>query len=188
MEKIILLKTQLVEASKLCKSNHFRYRRMAVILLDNFIEIQLNSSIKSIFKYDGIFKFQEKKYTENNRKYILKNYDKLLDASYKEGFISKQEQYKLTFCHEIRNKLYHLLKEDSLLVEIALTILIDIIKVKQPLWKNAEDGVVYEGATDPFTKYGKNDYAIPSTNSEQEWCYFLNFYFPCKKKPKQHLN
>ena len=45
MEKTVLLKTQLNEASKFGKSKDFKNQRLSVILLDNFVEIQLRCLI-----------------------------------------------------------------------------------------------------------------------------------------------
>lgn len=49
MERVLLLKTQLVEAAKLADSSDFAKQRLAVILLDNFIEIQLSELMKKKF-------------------------------------------------------------------------------------------------------------------------------------------
>jgi len=68
MEKVVLLKTQLVEAARLGRSDDFRMQRLAVILLDNFVEIQLSSLIKEKFRWDSAFTFQEKKYKESQYK------------------------------------------------------------------------------------------------------------------------
>lgn len=179
MEKVILLKTQLVEAARFGKSKDFRYQRLAVIFLDNFVEIQLNSIAKQKFLFDTeLAKYQEKKYLEKYRKKVLTYYDELLKFSFNEKIIDDQEKYLLSFCHDVRNNLYHSIKEEELFVTISLKILHDFITNKQPIWKSASLFTSYTIKTqDPFKI--KNI----SSNSKEDWVHFLEkkFNFVDKK-------
>lgn len=184
MEKVVLLKTQLVEAARLGKSNEFRFKRLAVILLDNFIEIQLSALIKEKFSWDGAFIFQEKKYKQKERRKILNYYDELLKTGVKEKIIDKDESFLLSFCHDIRNNLYHKIGEEELLVNVALRILQDIITLKQPDWKSARGFTSYSAnSNDPYSSGKKRDILF-DINSSDEWKYFLNKHFDFIDKRK----
>lgn len=190
MKKVILLKTQLNEAAKFARSKYFGHKRLAVILLDNFVEIQLSSLINQKFQWDGIFYFQEKKYPHEKRKKILRNYDQLLSTCVKEGIINKTEQSLISFCHDVRNNLYHKGNEEELLTQIALTILYDLIIKYQPVWKSARDFTSYSSdSVDPYCSKKKESVRLDG-NSEGEWKYFLSKYFNCldkRQKPASKL-
>lgn len=179
MDKAILLKTQLYEAAKFAKSSDFRYNRLAVILLDNFIEIQLRSKIIQEFHLDGTFRLPEKKYKQTDRQKILKNHSELLKTCVKENVITDEEKYLLTFCHDVRNNLYHKINEEKLLVTVALHILHDVIRVNQPEWKSASTFIFdYSMNKDPFKSRPIEASGFPyHFNSTEDWIYFLDTYF-----------
>lgn len=177
MDKIVLLKTQLVEAARLGKSNDFRFKRLAVILLDNFVEIQLSALINDKFMWDGAFLFQEKKYKQKDRKRILNHFDELLKACVSEGIITKEESFQFAFCHGVRNNLYHKIGEEELMVDVALRILHVLISLKQPEWKSARGVIVHTmNSHDPYV-IGRKKTVIIHSNSTEEWKYFLEKYF-----------
>lgn len=177
MDKVVLLKTQLVEAARFGKSEDFRFKRLAVILLDNFIEIQLSALIKEKFNWDGAFIFQNKKYKQKERIKILNYYDELLKTCVKENIINEQELFLLSFCHDIRNNLYHKIGEEELLVNVALRVLNEIIIIRQPEWKNARMFTTYNiKSHDPY-RVNKKTNPFRGGNSQIEWKYFLNKYF-----------
>jgi len=185
MDKVILLKTQLYEAAKFAKLDDFRYKRLAVILLDNFVEIQLNSIIKQKFRWDGALIFQEKIYKHKHRQKILNYYDELLKACVNENIIDEKERFNLSFCHDVRNNLYHRIDEEELLVSVSIQILHDIIRSKQPDWNSAGDFTTYrQGIVDPFARKSKKIFFL-DLNSDQEWKYFLDKFFNIidKRKP-----
>lgn len=184
MEKVVLLKTQLAEAVKYAKMDDFRFQRIAVILLDNFVEIQLKGLIKEKFFWDGKLIFQEKKYSEKHRERILNNYDELLKTSEKENFINAKERFMLAFCHNVRNNLYHNIGKEALLVKVAIQILHSIILEKQPNWKNTKGFTTITVKTnDPYRR--KNEkLARLSGNSDKDWTYFMEKYFNILDKRK----
>lgn len=188
MERVILLKTQLAEAAKYAKIDNFRFQRIAVILLDNFIEIQLKGLIKEKFFWDGNLIFQEKKYTEKHRERILNNYDELLRTSEKENFINAKERFILAFCHAVRNNLYHNIREESLLVKVAIQLLHSIILEKQPKWKSTKGFTTITSATiDPYRRKTQKLVGL-SGNSDKDWIYFLEKYFNILDKRKSTIS
>lgn len=177
MERVLLLKTQLVEAAKLADSSDFAKQRLAVILLDNFIEIQLSELMKKKFSYDDWFTSKPPKYKSTVRKKILYNYDDMLKACVSENIITKEERDALNFCHDIRNNLYHQAKEESLLTTIALLFLNEIILKYQPDWRSGRDFMTM--SLNPKDPYLTNSESRPGTtsNSKEEWTAFLRKYF-----------
>lgn len=184
MEKVVLLKTQLVEAARLGRSDDFRMQRLAVILLDNFVEIQISSLIKEKFRWDSAFTFQEKKYKQRERRKVLNYYDELLKTCVKENIIEEQELFLLSFCHDVRNNLYHKIDEEKLLVSVALRILQELITKKQPDWKSARGFTSYSSDSyDPFAKTKEKGWRM-NGNSKEDWEYFLKKYFDFIDKRK----
>ena len=177
MDKTVLLKTQLHEASKLGKLKEFKYQRLSVILLDNFIEIQLRYLMEGRFYFDG-FGMLGKKYKQKQRRNIVNYYEELLKGCVRESIISSDEKKLLLFCHEVRNNLYHKIQEEELLVGVAIRILHKIISEKQPGWGNAKFVTQLKEKTfDPFNSGKGKDSAYFNGNTEEEWEYFFKKYF-----------
>lgn len=174
MEKVILLKTQLAEAALLAKKRTYPNDRLAVILLDNFVEIQLSSIMKNKFDFDGTYN-REKKYSFVARKKILNNYDDLLRACVEEKVIESKDLRLLTFCHAVRNNLYHKGGEEKPLTRIALSILHDLILNYQSTWKSTRIFTSWGANSDD--PYKRKDQPPMSGNSREDWGHFLNTYF-----------
>ena len=180
MDKLILLKTQLVEAAKLARSKRFGHKRLSVILLDNFIEIQLSDLIRQKFRWDGTSFFKQKKYPIEKRTKILNHYDELLKTCVKENEISTSELRLLSFCHNVRNNLYHKGKEEILLTQIAINILQEIIIKHQPTWRNTRGlTVLTHSEKDPYPTRKRGTSLIFFENEENAWIKFLTKYFNC---------
>lgn len=178
MERVLLLKTQLAEAARFAKSKNHAHNRLAVILLDNFVEIQLGGLIKQRFILDeGWYKIR-KKYTAALRKKILTYHADLLQACVAEKIITPDEERVISFCHSIRNKLYHHGDEDKLLTRIALLLLHDMIHHYQVSWKSTKLSTSYsKNHVDPFLPKG---FSIHNANSNDAWIYFLKHHFAFK--------
>ncbi|RQO77741.1 hypothetical protein DBR40_07135 [Pedobacter sp. KBW01] len=178
MKRVILLKTQLAEAAKLAGSPDFAKQRLAVILLDNFMEIQLVEFMKANFAHDDWFTSRPLKYNFDQRKKILYNYNDLLKACVLEGIIDADERNLLAFCHDVRNNLYHQAREEPLLTFIALLFLNDLILKYQPQWKSARDFTSWDTITvDPYEVDTGKDYFFHDFNSRDAWELFLETHF-----------
>jgi len=188
MDKTILLKTQLNEAAKLAKKTDVRYKRLSVILLDNFIEIQLRCLISNRLQLDGLWGYTEKKYKQKQRNKINLYYGELLKACVKEKIITSNNKKLLSFCHEVRNNLYHKINEEELLIKAAIQILYKIITDKQPKWGNGYNTtLILPAKNDPFYNKKNKDASLYNTNSEEEWGYFLNNYFNTLDRRKKNV-
>lgn len=188
MDKVVLLKTQLAEAASFARSKRLAHKRLAVILLDNFVEIQLAELIRLKFSWDGEFYFQEKKYPHEKRIKILNHYDELLKTCIKEGIITLEEQRLLSFCHNVRNNLYHKIDEEVLLIQCAIAILHYIITKYQPHWKTARAFTTWtKNSEDPYYSKQTNR-SHSSGNSELSWEEFLKKYFVCVDRRSKNVS
>jgi hypothetical protein len=179
MDKVVLLKTQLSEAASFARSKQLGHKRLAVILLDNFVEIQLSGMISQKFSWDGLYYFQDRKYSVDRRVKILNHYDELLTSCVEEGIISSDERRLLAYCHGVRNNLYHKVDEETLLIQIAIIILSAIIVKHQPTWKSGRSFTQWSVHTfDPFNPRVKSRPLTPG-NSEEDWRVFIKKYFCC---------
>lgn len=187
MENIYKLKTQLEEAARLANSSVPGHDRLAVILMDNFIELQLGKQMFFRFRSEYLNKYKTLKYPIDKRKEILFSYDKLLKACQQEGVITVHERHMLGFCHDIRNRLYHRGDDDSLLIKTALHILHNIIVVHQPEWCGGTDIIQIPIDADlehPFSKkrrmeLGDKAYEI---GSREDWSDFVKYNFDILKE------
>lgn len=190
MKKLIILKTQLAEAAKFARSKRHAHKRIAVILLDNFIEIQLSAMMKNVFRVDGYWNRSIKKYTPHERKKIQKYHQELLTACVKENIISVEDKVIISFCHDIRNNLYHQGDEDTLLTKVALIFIHEIVLRYQLGWKNGQLGfILRKDDIDPYASKGTSPI---NANSDKEWRYFLKKYINWidkeEKSPQQMLS
>lgn len=188
MERIRIVKTQLEEAARFAKSSTPGHDRMAVILMDNFVELQLGRQMHFRFRFDFLSGSPIRKFPINRRKEIMMQYDKILKVCVEEKIISAGERTVLQFSHDIRNRIYHQGEEDSLLIKVALHALHSIIVRHQPDWKGGTD-IIYVGGNfeHPFTvkrikKLGAKKY---EHGSREDWEDFLAHHFDVLDKRKK---
>ncbi|HWA35838.1 MAG TPA: hypothetical protein VG737_16965 [Cyclobacteriaceae bacterium] len=182
MENIYKLKTQLEEAVRFANSSVLGHDRISVILMDNFVELQLGRQMFFKFRSEFLNNYKNLKYPLDKRQEIRFKYDKLLKACHQEGMISAHERNILAFCHDIRNRLYHRGDDDSLLIKIALHALHDIIVIHQPKWCGGTDIIRVTIDADfehPFSKKrrmeaGDKAYQI---GSREDWHDFVKHKF-----------
>ena len=179
MKKSVLLKIQLAEAAKYAIKEELPYKRLAVIMLDNFMELQLSSVIQNKLSVNHLtFTKEERRKERSELDKASKSYDALLKLAEKREVITGEERYQLAFCHTIRNNLYHHAQEELLLMEVALIILHEIITRKQPEWKNGLMWYSYGAKdTDPFCEEDKDEPHFIGGNTEEEWRKFLKKHF-----------
>lgn len=113
------------KAVRFANSSVLGHDRMSVMLMDNFVELQLARQMFFKFRSEFLNNYKNLKYPLDKRQEILFNDDKLLKVCHQEGMITAHERIMLAFCHDIRNRLYHRGDDDSLLIKIALHILLD---------------------------------------------------------------
>lgn len=149
--------------------------------MDNFIELQLSSLISEIFSSPSSY-IKSNKYTDAQKKVIPRNYDKLLAASVKENLITAKDKNVLTFCHDVRNNLYHKGGDEKLLVEVAMRSLHEIICRHQPKWKSGRSMVVYSFSKKDLKK-SNFDFSL-NCNTTDDRLAFLRTSFVLNSRTK----
>ena len=146
---------QLNEATLLANSGNPHKKRLAVILLDNMIEVQLRRKIDNTFSWDRTTWYGgSRKFTRLERQKATRGFKELLKFAVDSKWISNDERDALTFSHRVRNLLYHTGKDDSSYeqqlrkhVEIALCILYSFISHRFLEWGTCTS--VHEGCPFP---------------------------------------
>ncbi len=133
---------QLNEATLLANSGNPHKKRLAVILLDNMIEVQLRRKIDNLFSWDRTTWYRgSRKFTRSERKKATRGFKELLKFAVDSKWISADERDELTFSHRVRNLSYHTGKDNSFYeqqlhkpVEIALYLLYSFISNRFLEW------------------------------------------------------
>lgn len=193
MDNILKLKTQLEEAARFANSSVLGHDRMSVILMDNFVELQLSRQMFFKFRTEFLNNYKNLKYPLDKRQEILFNYDKLLKVCHQEALITAHERNMLAFCHDIRNRLYHRGDDDSLLIKIALHILHDIIVLHQPEWCGGTDIIRVPIDVDfehPFSKMRRKELGSQAyeIGSREDWYDFVKHNFDVLKEDQSPSN
>lgn len=156
MRQTLRLLRQLNEAQKYILRNDINTKRIAIILLDNFVEIQLYELVSNRFSWSNYLyssykridaEYPYKHYTKKEQEKALKYHDSLLKVALNEGFIDDEDINELTFAHEVRNKAYHRFEEEKTLTRVGIYLLYCVICKRQKIW----------GGGKSFTTYSSND-------------------------------
>lgn len=187
MENIYKVKTQLEEAARFANSSVLGHDRLAVILMDNLVEIQLGRQMHFRFRTEFLNDYKTLKYPLDKRQEILGKHDKLLKACFEEGIVTAHERAMISFCHDIRNRVYHKGDDHSLLIRIALSTLYEIILHRQPEWGGGTDMIGVPISMDgtpidmehPFSKERKKELGSKAyeTGSKEDWLDFVQYNF-----------
>src|SRR5262245_30796096 len=104
METVNQIIVTLKEADIFARSRNPHHHRLAVVLLDNIIELQLRRKSERTFAFDETTWFSGvRKYDQKQRKKVSRNHADLLALAVAESWISEDESKLLAFAHRIRN-------------------------------------------------------------------------------------
>lgn len=108
METVNQVLVSLKEADKYARSQNPHHHRLAVILLDNIIELQLRRKSEKTLAWDRTTWYSGvRRYDRKQRKKVSRDHGELLDLAVAESIISADESKLLDFAHRIRNRAYH---------------------------------------------------------------------------------
>ncbi len=136
MNQVILT---LCEADHFAQSQNPHHHRLAIVLLDNIIELQLRRKSEATFACDDASWFLGvRKHDRKQRKNVSRNHaDLLVLAVCRAWWISGDESKLLAFAHRIRNRAYHEGdSEDPVDLRIGITLLYRLIRRHFPIWRN----------------------------------------------------
>ncbi len=120
---------QINEAIEYANSGSLIKKKLAVILLDNLIEIQILKKIEDVLSNDRTTWYETRQFSIKHRK-AIKYMEGLLKFSKDQNLITEQERYLLNYSHSIRNEVYHKGEIEDQLLDIAITIYLIFIKDK----------------------------------------------------------
>lgn len=174
MKELNRILIQLDNAVELANSALENEKKIAVILFDNLVEIQLLNKIKNIFDWDSTTWYSgSRNYSHKERSKATRYLDGMLKFSKKEGIISEEDYNLLSFSHNVRNEVYHHGDTKEYLLDISILIYISFIKDKIRKWKGSQGlyGMTSLPDYEPIDfGNGKEEYGI-SFSPEK---YFLN--------------
>jgi hypothetical protein len=126
------------EADGFARSQNPHHHRLAIVLLDNIVELQLRRKSVKAFAWDNTTWYSGvRKYDRKRRKAVSKYHGELLGLAVEEGWITEGEKRLLEYAHRVRNRLYHEgHPEDRIDLSIALTLLYRLIRRRFSEWKN----------------------------------------------------
>ena len=142
---------QLREADKFANAKSPHYRRLAVILLDNAVELQLGRKAWFEFLcdrttwYDGV-----RQHSRKRRREVDRSYPELLSFARDQGWISQEDVTVLRYGHQIRNGLYHQGWSDTLDTELAIRLLYRFIEGTFPTM-GFSNGIHFLSPDDPIS-------------------------------------
>lgn len=111
-------------------------RKLAVVLLDNLIEVQLRRRTISKLNFDRTTWYSGvRQYDQKRRFRISRFHDQLLAFAVEQNEISTEERVLLQYGHRVRNAYYHDGGYDELDSEIAILLFYRIIREHFPSWK-----------------------------------------------------
>lgn len=178
---------QLYEANLFAISSLPQKKRLAVILFDNIIEIQLRRLIYDKFSWDKTTWLNgSRSYSKIQRDKSLSDFKRMLSFAVKSDWITDDEREELSFCHSIRNSAYHFGKEDFdydkceyELYEIALYIYYKFIKHRFVKWKTCSS--IISGAPYP-PQPGYEEVHFGNYRSTDDWDVVLHGILDYDKK------
>ncbi len=143
----ILIQTD--EAVKYANSGFMNKKMLAIILLDNLIEIQLLKKVEDVFWGDETTWYSGTRvFSQKERKEATHYIEGMLKFLKKYNFISEQEFSLLTFSHNIRNGVYHKAESEDYLLDIAITIYLSFVDDKIRKWKGSNIFVMFTKGRD----------------------------------------
>ena len=139
MKNINQILVTITEANRLATAKNPHHQRLALLLLDNVIEIQLRRRSEMAMMFDETTWYSGvRMYDRKRRKKVARFHGELLGLAVEEGFITAQDQQLLSYGHRLRNHLYHEgREEDDTDLELGICLLFRFIANYFPDWRGA---------------------------------------------------
>ena len=125
MDKINQTLLTIIEANRLATAKNPHAHRLALILLDNLVEVQLRRKSESEFGFDRTnWMTGVREHNKKERQQVKRFHAPLLELATKKSWISRDDAKILAFAHRLRNTTYHEgTSDDPIELEIGLTLL-----------------------------------------------------------------
>ena len=128
-----------IEANRLAKADNPHFQRLALVLLDNVIELQLRRKAKSALLFDDTTWYSGvRKHDRKRRKKISRFHGELLDLAVEESWITTQDALLLSYAHSLRNHAYHKgLPKDETDQQLGISLLFRFVCKYFPKWRGS---------------------------------------------------
>lgn len=129
---------QLREANRFALAKNPLQRRLAVILLDNIIEVQLRRKARRALNHDQTtWYWGRRKHNKKVRYGVSRYYKNLLDFAADKEWIDERDISLLTYAHAVRNSFYHDGDYNSLDAELAIRLMYHFVETRFPVWRGS---------------------------------------------------
>lgn len=136
MRRTIQVFLQLREADRYARAKNPLLRRLAVVLLDNLVELQLGAMARVVLSGDNTTWYSGvRKHDRKVRRSVERVHGDLVSFSQAEGWISKEDGYLLEYVHDVRNSFYHEGKCDALDAELSIRLMYRFVERTFPQWR-----------------------------------------------------
>lgn len=138
MEILNQVLVQLAEADRFASAANPHCRRLAVVLLDNIVELQLRRKSEMEFMFDKTTWYSgPRKHNRQTRRAVFRYHPELIAFAERLGWLDLTDARLLSYAHRIRNEFYHEGGFDTLDSELAVRLLYALIKRRFPEWRTA---------------------------------------------------
>lgn len=138
MEILNQILVQLAEADRFAGAANPHCRRLAIVLLDNIVELQLRRKSETEFLFDRTTWYSgPRKHSHQTRRAIFRWHKELVAFAERYGWLDSREARVLSYAHRIRNEAYHEGGFNALDGELAVRMLYALIKRRFPEWRTA---------------------------------------------------
>jgi hypothetical protein len=140
METVNQIILTLKEADALACAQNPHHQRLAIVLLDNIVELQLRRKSEEAFASDRTtWNSGVRKLSLKRRKSVSRYHAELLMLAVDKSWITEDDSRLLAYAHRIRNRIYHEgSPEDSTDLVLGLTLLYRFIRHHFPIWRSGE--------------------------------------------------
>ena len=139
MQNINQVLITLAEANRFACARNPHHQRLALVLLDNVVELQLRRKSEKSLMFDSTTWYSGvRKHDRKRRKRVSRFHGELLDLAVEEDWITEQVSLLLRYAHGLRNHFYHEGREkDETDLQLGITLLFRFINNYFPIWRGA---------------------------------------------------
>ncbi|HET6324465.1 MAG TPA: hypothetical protein VFG04_07175 [Planctomycetaceae bacterium] len=139
METVNRILVTLVEANHLACATNPHHQRLAIVLLDNIIELELRRTAEKAFLWDRTTWYAGvRKHNRKRRNLVSRQFHELLTLAAEESLITDDDTQQLAYTHRVRNRVFHQgWPEDSSDLLLSITLLYRFIRRHFPIWRSS---------------------------------------------------
>jgi hypothetical protein len=147
------------EADAFASAKNPHYQRLALVLLDNIVELQLRRKSEVEFAFDRTTWYAGvRKHSLRRRKAVSRCHSELLALAVDLSWITEDDSRLLAYAHRIRNRIYHEGRpEHATDLLLGITLLYRFIRQHFPLWQHGGIALMIPSESPIAIGEAKND-------------------------------